>query len=102
MTETSSTAGASATCLLSTCLLHERGEAVEQVADVVRAGRGLRVALEAERRLVGARKALKRVVEQADVGGAQVGRQRLLVDREAMVLAGDAHAAVVQVFHRMV
>jgi hypothetical protein len=40
-------------------LLHQRREAVEQVADVVRAGRGLRVALEAERRRVGARQALQ-------------------------------------------
>jgi hypothetical protein len=34
--------------------------------------------------------------------GAQVGGQRLLVDREAVVLAGDGHAAVVEVLHRMV
>ena len=32
----------------------------------------------------------------------QIGRQRLLVDREAVVLAGDAHATGVQVLHRMI
>src|SRR5688572_12219076 len=73
--------------------LHECREAIEQVADVMRAGRGLGVALEAEGRAVAARQALKRVVEQADVGRAQVGRQALLVHCEAVVLAGDAHPA---------
>ena len=34
--------------------------------------------------------------------GAQVRRQRLLVDREAVVLAGDADAAGVEVLHRVV
>ena len=38
-------------------------------------GRGLRVALEAERRAVGARQTLQRAVEQAHVSGAQVRRQ---------------------------
>jgi hypothetical protein len=48
-------------------LLHQRDEAVEQVADVLRAGRRLGVALEAERRLVLELEALQRAVEQADV-----------------------------------
>jgi hypothetical protein len=60
------------------------------------------VALEAEGRAVGAGQALQRAVEQAHVGGAQVGRQRGLVDREAVVLAGDADAAGVEVLHRVV
>jgi hypothetical protein len=83
-------------------LVHQAGETVEQVADVVRAGRGFRVALEAERRLVGAGQALQRAVEQRDVRGAQVVGQRLLVHREAVVLAGDAHAAGIEVLHRVV
>ena len=53
-------------------LLHQSGEAVEQVADVVRPGRGLRVTLEAERGLVGAGQALQRAVEQRDVGRPQL------------------------------
>src|SRR5690349_8754737 len=82
--------------------LHECREAIEEVADVVRAGRSLRMALEAERGLVDAGEALERVVEQAYVRGTQVGRQALLVDRESVVLAGDADATVVQVLDRMV
>ena len=74
-------------------LIHQRDEAVEQVADVVRPGRRLRVALEAERRPVGAREALQRAVEQRHVRRPQVRRQRRLVDREAVVLAGDLDAA---------
>src|SRR5512138_356175 len=66
-------------------LLHQRHETVKEVADVVRPWTGLRMALEAERRLVGARKALQRAVEQRHVGRAQGRRQSLLVDREAVV-----------------
>ena len=36
------------------------------------------------------------------MGGAQMRRQRSLVDRKAMVLAGDADATAIQVFDRMV
>mmetsp|Transcript_53303 Transcript_53303/g.125259 ORF Transcript_53303/g.125259 Transcript_53303/m.125259 type:complete len:315 (-) Transcript_53303:5901-6845(-) len=83
-------------------LAHQADEAVEQVGDVMRAGAGFRVPLEAERRLVSAGDALQRAVEQADVSGAQVGRQRVGVHRETVVLAGDADAATVQVLDRMV
>ena len=68
----------------------------------MRAGRGFRVALEAKRRLVGALQALQRAVKQADVGGAQVGRQRFLIHRKTVVLAGDGDATAVQVFDRVV
>src|SRR5688500_9095469 len=83
-------------------LFHQCREAVEQVADVVRARGSLGMALEAEGRLRGVGQSLQRVVEQADMGRAQRGGQRLLVDREAVVLARDADAAVVEVLHRMV
>src|SRR5579871_3817321 len=86
----------------SSGLAHEADEAVKQVRDVVRAGARFRMALEAEGRLVGAGQALQRAVEQADVRRAQVGRQRLGVDREAVVLARDGDPAVVEVLNRMV
>src|SRR5256885_16812079 len=76
--------------------LHQRDETVEQVRDVVRAWGSFRVALEAEGGAVGAGQALQGAVEERDVRGTQVGRQGLLVDREAVVLAGDADAAVVE------
>src|SRR3982751_6890082 len=82
---------------LGIVLLHHGREAVEQVADVMGSRGGLWMALEAESRFVGARQPLQRAVEQADVRRAQVGGQGLLVDREAVVLAGDADAAVVEV-----
>src|SRR5437868_14916339 len=81
-------------------LRHQPDETVEQVGDVVRTRARFRVALEAEGRLVGAGDALQRAVEQADVRGAQVGGQRLGVDCETVVLAGDANAAAVQVLDR--
>jgi hypothetical protein len=83
-------------------VVHQGDEAVEQVADVVRPGRGLGVALEAERRLVDVRQALQRAVEQRDVGRPERRRQRLRIDREAVVLAGDRDPAAVEVLHRMV
>ena len=64
-------------------LVHQGGEAVEQIGNVVRARRCFRVALEAEGRLVGEREALQRAVEQRHVRGARVGGQRGRVDCEA-------------------
>ena len=83
-------------------LVHQASESVEQVADVVRAGRGLRVTLEAKRGLVGAGQPLQRAVKQARMGGAQVGGQGLFVHRETVVLAGDRDAAGVEVLDRVV
>src|SRR5215203_5070196 len=91
--------GIAAPRVAAATFLHQRREAIEQVADVVRPGRGLRVPLEAERRLVGARQALQRAVEQRDMRRAQVRRQGLLVDREAVVLARDADAAGVELLY---
>ena len=66
------------------------------------AGRRFRVALKAKRRLVGAGQTLQRAVKQADVRRPQIGGQRGFIDRKTVVLTGDADAAGVQVFDRMV
>ena len=75
--------------------LHHRNEAIKEIADVMRPGRCFGVTLEAEGGFVRSRQALQRVVEQADVRGAEIGRQRFFIDRKTVVLAGDADAAVV-------
>src|SRR5690348_7994696 len=72
---------------------HRVDEAIEQVADVVRTGARLRMALEAERGTVLQRDALQAAVEQRLMRDAHVRGQRLLVDREAVVLARDEHVA---------
>ena len=81
---------------------HQADETVEEVGDVLRGGRGFRVALEAEQPACRCGQALQRAVEQRDVRGAQVGGQRLLVHGKTVVLAGDGHAAGIQVFHGVV
>ena len=53
-------------------------------------------------RLAGVGDALQRAVEQRPVGGRQTGRQAGLVDREAVVLAGDQHPAGGGFQHRVV
>src|SRR5688500_8555675 len=83
-------------------LHHEVQELLEQRPQVVRTGTRLRVALEAERRPVGARNTLERAVEQRAEGGPQHRRQARFVDRETVVLAGDEHAAAAQLLHRVV
>src|ERR1700752_2475143 len=82
--------------------LHQRHEAVEEVSDVMWSRRRFRVPLKAERRFVDTREALQRAVETTLVRGAQVGGQRLLVHREAVVLACDAYPAAVEVLHGVV
>jgi hypothetical protein len=77
-------------------------KAVKQVTNVMGSRRGLGVALKTESRLVGAGQALQGAVEQRDVGGTQVGRQGFLVYRKTVVLAGDADAARVEVFDRVI
>ena len=60
------------------------------------------MSLEAKRRFVGARQPLQRAIEQADMRRSQVGGQGFFINRKAMVLAGDADASRIEVFHRMV
>src|SRR5688572_20696361 len=83
-------------------IVHQLGEAVEQVADVVRPGTGLGVPLEAKRRSVSTGEPLEGTVEERDVGRAQRGWDRGRVDSEPMILAGDDHAPGIQVLHGMV
>src|SRR6476661_7800845 len=82
--------------------LHRRNETIEEITYVVRSWAGFRMPLEAEGRRVGEREALVGAVEQRAVGDAHVAGKRRLVDREAVVLAGDQHAAAVDVDDRMV
>ena len=88
--------------------LHQVHEALEQRRRVVRAGRGLRVELDAERRRVGQPQALHHVVVEADVAdlhrpvGGVGGPVERGVDGEAVVVAGDPHRAADPVQHRLV
>src|SRR4051812_47196389 len=82
-------------------LLHHVGEAVEQVADVVRPGARFRMALEAERGTVGAREALQAAVEERHVRRPEILRQRRRIDGEAVVLAGDRDEPRIEVLHRV-
>src|SRR5499433_4071314 len=68
---------------------HHMIEALEERLQVVRPGARLRVPLEAERRVVGEGEALQAPVEERAVGRAHILRQRRLIDREAVILAGD-------------
>src|SRR5262245_22418300 len=83
-------------------LLHQLHEAIEQVADIVRSRARFGVSLKAERRAVGARKALEAAVEERDVGGLEVRRQRARIDRKTVVLAGDDYRARFKILHRMI
>src|SRR5436309_14486629 len=69
---------------------------------VARAGRGFWMILHREHRLVLQGEAAVRAVEQRDVSLLDVLRQRLLVDREAMIHRGDLDFAGGEIFHRMV
>src|SRR2546427_2488557 len=83
-------------------LLHHLYEAIEEIPDVVRPRTGFGVPLEAKRRPVGACEALQAAIEEGYVGGLEVRRERVRVDREAVVLAGDDDRSPFQVFHRVV
>src|SRR5216117_883586 len=83
-------------------LLHHPCEAIEEIPDVVRPGARFGMPLEAERRSVGAREALQAAVEERYVGGLEVRRKGVRVDREAVVLAGDDDRSPLQVLHRVV
>src|SRR3569832_978078 len=82
--------------------LDQIDEVIEQSRRVVWPGARLGMALKTEHRLVVVVQALQTAVEQRAVRGAHVGRQRALVDREAVVLAGDHHAAALDVEHGMI
>ena len=75
---------------------------VEEIADIVRAGAGFGVALEGEGGAVGQFDALQGAVKQRAVGNAGVGGQGVGVHFKAVVLAGNHHAAAVQILHGVV
>ncbi len=60
------------------------------------------MSLEAERRFVGAVNALYGLVKQGNMGHAQVSRQVGFIDGKTVVLRGDHHGVVIEIFHRMV
>src|SRR5690606_41504951 len=68
----------------------------------MRAGAGLGVALEAECRPVGQFEALQRAVEERYMGHLHVVGQRLRIDVEAMILAGDEYPTGLDVLDGMV
>src|SRR5438105_824831 len=82
--------------------LHQFHKAVEEIRHLPRARARFRVALEAVGGLVGELDALQRAVEERAMGGAHVRGERLLVNREAVVLARDEDLAGRQVLHGMV
>src|SRR5206468_5869443 len=81
---------------------HQVVETLEQGLQVVRSGARLRMALEAKRRLLPEGDALERSVEQRAVGRLHARGQGGLIDGEAVILAGDEHAAGLQLLHRVI
>src|ERR1041384_8812804 len=83
-------------------LINQRGEALEEMVAVLRAGRSFGMVLHREDGLAFQRQALVRAVEQRDMGDPDAGRQRFRNHGEAMVLAGDLHLAGGEILHRMI
>src|SRR6266705_263586 len=83
-------------------LLHQLCEAIEEIPDVVRPGARFGMPLKAKRRSIGACESLQAAVEERNVGGLEVRRKRVRVDREAVVLAGDDDRSALQILHRRV
>src|ERR1019366_6924470 len=69
---------------------------------VARAGGGFRVVLYREHRFVLERDAAIGAVEQRHMGLLDIVRQRVLVDREAVVHRGDLDLAVGEILDRMI
>src|SRR5579883_2449957 len=81
---------------------HQMIEALEERLQIMRARARLRMALEAECRPIVEGEALQRAVEERAVRRAHIRGQSGLIDREAVVLAGDEHAPGIEVLHRMI
>src|SRR6185295_12418905 len=75
---------------------------IEEPRRIVRTRRRLRMVLHRVHRLAGDRKALDRAVVQVYLGDGAGGRQRIRIDGEAVVLAGDGDATRGDVAHRLV
>ena len=81
---------------------HHLDEAGEEVVAVLRAGRGFRVVLHREHRLVLQLQPAIGAVEQRDVGLLDDLGQAFAVDGEAVIHRGDLDLAGGEVLHRMV
>src|SRR6516225_8263251 len=83
-------------------LLNEFRELVEKVRGVMRTGCSLGMILHAEDRQFLVPHPLDCAVVQVDVCYFNVGRERLSIDDEAVVLCGDRHSSAAQIFYRLV
>src|SRR3954468_17969682 len=63
----------------------------EQIVGVVRSGRRFGMVLHREGRPVGMPQYFDRAVVEIQVGDADIGRQRIGIDREPVILGGDLH-----------
>src|SRR6185295_10475391 len=82
--------------------VHQRGEALEQIEGVVRAGGGFGVVLDAEGSQIFRREAFARAVVQVDVRRDDALREGIEIDAEAVVLRGDLDLAGREILHRLV
>src|SRR5689334_15036379 len=83
-------------------LPHHLDETREEIMTVARAGRGLRMVLHREHRLVLEREAAIGSVEQRHVRLLDILRQRVLVHRESVVHRGDLDLAGGEILYRMI
>src|SRR6185503_16150764 len=87
---------------LGTRLFHQLGEAVEEVANVVRAGARFGMPLKTERGPIRPCQSLEGTVEERDVRGSQGLRDRFGIHSKTVVLARYHDAAGIEVLHRVV
>src|SRR5690348_9560785 len=84
-------------------LTHQADEIVEQVARIVRPRRGLRMVLDAEYGVISEPETLERLVVEIDVRDLGLaGAERIGIDREAMIMAGDLDLAGQLVPYRVI
>ena len=78
------------------------GELIEEVRSVMRTGRGFGMILHAEDRQFVVPHSFHGSVVQIYVRHFHVGRQRLGIDRETVILRRDRHFTVAQILHRLI
>src|ERR1700709_1639148 len=88
--------------ICSGLLAHHGDEPVEQMMAVARTRARLGMVLHREGALRGRRAAFVAAVEQADMGDADALGQRLVVHREAVILAGDLDLSGREILHRLI
>src|SRR5471030_2597333 len=82
---------------------HELYKIVEQITRIVRTGRGFRMVLHAEDRMVAQPEAFERLIVEIHVRDFHVARvERIRVHREAVIVRRDLHLLRYFVAHRMV